>query len=215
MLPRSVLSLLIIFAASIWGLYFWWYNKKLPPHFWVPLGIVTSALSALLYSFNRWFWKSSWVIYITEWPNLSGTWKGVLQSDFKRDGKTIDPIEVYVVIHQTFSKIHLRQFTLESESSSVTASIEKGNDKKSSIFVIYRNEPKREVIHRSPIHYGAMKLSLGGDNGDRLVGEYWTDRNTKGSLDLRLVERKEASDFQSAQKLTLLTSSQEQQNKKD
>jgi hypothetical protein len=151
---------------------------------------------------------------VTERPNLSGTWKGFLQSDYKKDGKTIAPIETYMIIHQSFSEIHLRQLTAESTSLSVTAHVEKEKDKKLYILAIYRNEPKREVIERSPIHYGAMKLLLGGDNADRLVGEYWTDRGTKGSLNLQLVEQREVSDFLSAQKLSLKKQAPKKKNKK-
>jgi len=52
------------------------------------------------------------------------------------------------------------------------------------VFAVYRNESKLEVRDRSPIHYGALALTVQGTPAQSLVGFYWTDRNTRGDIEL-------------------------------
>lgn len=52
------------------------------------------------------------------------------------------------------------------------------------IYALYRNEPAIDVRQQSPIHYGAMLLDVVGQPPRELVGQYWTDRETLGSIRL-------------------------------
>jgi SMODS-associating 2TM, beta-strand rich effector domain len=92
------------------------------------------------------------------------------------------PIEAYVVIRQTYSSIDARLFSLEMSSASLSASIVSDAVGLHVLFVIYRSEPKVLLRAKSPIHYGGMLLSIRGDPARKLDGEYWTDRETKGSV---------------------------------
>ena len=65
---------------------------------------------------------------------------------------------------------------------------------------IYRNESAILHRERSPIHYGAQLLTVIGKPVTGLSGEYWTDRNTAGHLDLTKRKKKIFHDFQSAKK---------------
>lgn len=103
-----------------------------------------------------------------------------------------------MVIHQTFTGVHLRLLTPESHSVTVTATVMQEHDQRSSVAGIYRNEPKLAVRDRSPIHYGGLRLLVVGAGEDRLQGEYWTDRGTRGSLDLHFVTRRKALDYDAA-----------------
>ena len=49
---------------------------------------------------------------------------------------------------------------------------------------MYTNKPSAEVRDRSQIHYGALLLDTHGParKPTSLTGEYWTDRETKGTL---------------------------------
>jgi hypothetical protein len=89
-------------------------------------------------------------------------------------------------------------FTRESSSQFVADELTVGADGRFVIFVVYQNEPKAQVRHRSPIHYGALKLVVQGSPATALEGVYWTDRLTRG--DIRLSERRRQAfdNFESA-----------------
>jgi hypothetical protein len=50
---------------------------------------------------------------------------------------------------------------------------------------VYQNKPDVTLRgQRSEIHYGAMLLDIRGDPPTSLSGHYWTDRDTKGTIEL-------------------------------
>jgi hypothetical protein len=144
----------------------------------------------LLYVFDKWGWKlrvlHSWLV---PFQDLSGTWKGTLQTTWinpetlQRPG----PIPVFLVIRQTYSTVSVRVLTEESESDLMVGKVVVVEDDLADLVGVYRNTPKQSVRHRSPIHHGAFRLRIEGEPVMALSGEYWTDRETQGAL--RLDER--------------------------
>lgn len=56
-----------------------------------------------------------------------------------------------------------------------------------SLFAVYTNEPNTRLRGvRSEIHYGAFALDTHGKSAKpvRISGQYWTDRGTKGTMEL-------------------------------
>ena len=203
MISRFPLTVLVIFAASAWALVLAGHGRVIPMSFFTPLSVVIGVLSLVLLAFDRIAWRWPGVRSLARRPDLRGTWGGTLTSNWKKeDGSATDPIEVFLVIHQTFSDIHLRLLTPELHSISITASVLHEPDARFAVASLYRGEPKLEVRHRSPIHRGGLYVSVAGDDGSRLLGEYWTDRNTQGSLDLRMVSRRAALDYEAAKSLS-------------
>lgn len=162
-----------------------------------PFSYVVSVVSVALLLWERWLWK--WHIFrpwLTIRPDLRGTWKGQLTSDWK-DPYTNQPrgaVEVYLVIWQTFSTISVRLFSVESSSVSLSGSIleEVGVQV---LAITYRNTPtilRREV---SPINHGGMLLSIRGHPIHQLDGEYWTDRHTKGEVTFAAHTKEISDDF--------------------
>jgi hypothetical protein len=47
---------------------------------------------------------------------------------------------------------------------------------------MYLNKPQMSVEHRSRIHHGSTSLELVGRPVSKLMGSYWTDRDSKGEL---------------------------------
>lgn len=199
MISRFPLTVLILFAASVWALVLAGHGWAIPVSFFTPLSLVVGATSMLLLVFDRVAWRWPLVGHLAHRPDLRGTWAGTLQSDWKGpDGHAIGPIRVFLVVHQTFGDIHIRLLTPESASVSLNAVIEQAQDDRYAVTAIYRNEPKREVRHRTPIHHGGLRLSVVGVDGTGLQGEYWTDRHTSGSMDLSLLSRTKAPDYATA-----------------
>jgi hypothetical protein len=155
------------------------------PSLFKPCGSVVTVLGFALLIFNQWLWSWSWLHpWFVDRPYLKGTWKGVLVSSYvnPQTQQRVPPIELYLVIRQTYSAIHLRLITKESSSESLANNIPKGEDGVYSVASVYRNTPQLAHRGRSPIHHGAMLLRVEGDPVVSLSGEYWTDRQTHGEI---------------------------------
>ena len=97
-------------------------------------------------------------------------------------------IVCYMGVEQTLSTLQMHLMTPESESWLIADRIRpspSGNGYQ--VAAVYTNKPK---IHlrgdRSEMHQGALVLDTHGPNfrPDTLTGEYWTDRKTKGQMNL-------------------------------
>jgi hypothetical protein len=163
----------------------------------------------VLLVFDKWVWKwrllHSWLV---PFQDLNGTWKGVLQTSWQ-DPTTLQqpgPIEVVLVVRQTYSTLSARLLTAESESDLLIGKIVVVEDGVADLIGVYRNTPKQSLRERSPIHNGALRLRLEGEPVTALRGEYWTDRNTRGEL--RLLEHVSAKAHSFEHARTLFATSQ-------
>jgi hypothetical protein len=143
--------------------------------------IAGSAVTLLFLGYNRWGWAWSIIRKFSGKPNLNGTWRGQLQSDFIRDGKTIDPIPAVIRIKQTNSDIVVTLFTGESSSVTEMSELAKEPDDRWKLTFVYTNRPRPEVSSRSDQHQGLCELYVTGRN-DSLGGKYFTSRKTTGEL---------------------------------
>ena len=137
----------------------------------------------LWFVFSKWGWK--WKVFhpwLVSTPDLSGTWEGTLHYKWKgQEGDRATSVKIL----QTFNHITVILATCESNSRSVSASFD--IDEKRGIYDLYYtyvNEPKMTIQDRSAIHYGTTHLRFDLDNLNVLKGEYWTSRDTKGTMEL-------------------------------
>jgi hypothetical protein len=179
------LTALIWYVAVVWAVLLILGGTLLSPSFFKPVSTITGIVLLSLAAFDRWLWR---IPFLQGWfvdrPDVRGTWRVILSSSWKSPdtGVAQEPIEGYLVVQQTFSRLSLRLFTRESESWLRGSEILSNDDKRFDIVAVYMNEPRREFRHRSPIHQGAFKLAIQGSPPRGLRGEYWTDRNTQGSI---------------------------------
>ncbi|MEN9551965.1 MAG: hypothetical protein RI935_342 [Candidatus Parcubacteria bacterium] len=165
----------------------------------IPQAITGYLFVALL--FSRWIWKlkilQGWLIKV---PNLQGTWKGEIKSDWinPETGKGVDPIPVILVIRQTFSTIKCTLMTKESTSYSTTADITLvPSSEDLSLTYNYTNRSKATIRDRSPIHDGASILKIIKSPKRILEGEYWTSRKTRGEMHLEFYSKVLSESFNS------------------
>ncbi|WP_169333751.1 hypothetical protein [Nocardia higoensis] len=151
---------------------------------WVALRTFSIAGALVTLSFlvyERWGWAWRFVRFFTGKPNLNGTWRGELRSDFVRDGKRIDPIPTVLRIKQTDSSVWVTLFTGESSSTTDMGKLVNESDDRWRITFVYTNRPRQEVRSRSDQHQGVCELYITG-RGDSLGGSYFTSRKTTGEL---------------------------------
>lgn len=144
-----------------------------------------------LLAWDKLLWRMAWLHgWFVKRPDLRGTWRARLVSDW-RDPETERqpaPIDGFVAITQTFSSLEFRLLTAESESwflvSEIRESMKGGGYQ---VFGVYMNQPDPALRgSRSEIHFGSLALDTHGDaqRPASLSGEYWTDRGTKGTMQL-------------------------------
>lgn len=191
------------FAIAAWFLLLLAFDVPIAEGLLKPVSIVLTLVSVTLFVFEHWAWRWRWVNWAVFRPNMVGTWKGTLKSSYvdPDTGKAADVQQVFLVVEQNYTELHLRLLTQKSTSVSLSATVAHEADGRLTVSAVYRNEPKIELRERSPIHRGGLQLQLGSGERQRLQGEYWTDRSTVGSLDLELVSRKKASDYEMASQL--------------
>lgn len=201
------LSILIGLGACTWiAVAIVLYGAKAELSFFKPLSIVTTVLTVALAGFDRLFWRLPWMSKLHGVPNLNGTWTGHVDSTWvdPKNGKALTSILGVVVVRQTYTSLYVRMFTAEQSSMSVAAGLEPEADGRVVMNYLYRSEPQLSIRDRSQIHYGGVRLALGGE-ADELDGSYWTDRNSKGELKLRRISRVHAADLKAAERLTEAT----------
>jgi len=171
--------------------------------FWQPLGVVSIVMSAATYAYDKWLW--AFFGRVSGVPDLRGTWRGTITTKWTdpKTGVRPGPIEAYFVVVQTASDVVVTMMTAESRSSTINAKMER-RDGAVEIVGMYRNEPASRVRERSPIHYGGLRLRVGGPPATSLHGDYWTDRATSGDLALEWCTATATGDYANAKALCAL-----------
>lgn len=201
MITNIQLSTLVFIMAIIWGILLMLQGTPLSIDLFKPFSNVTGVLVILLAFFDKWAWH--WRIFypwLVSTPYIDGTWKGKIHSNWvnPKTKPKIESIDAYLVIRQKFSKVHARLITKESNSELLAGEIIKNSDETWQFVSAYRNTPKMMIRERSPIHHGAMILSIKGQPPIGLDGQYWTDRNTQGEITFSGFNKKKFEDFSSA-----------------
>lgn len=185
MIERLHLSVVLLVASVIWGILLIINGVAVDVSWLHHLSTVTGILLLLLAAFDIYLWRLAILHpWFVKRPVVDGTWRAEIRSSWK-DPETknqIDPVNGFMVIRQTFSKLSLRLITAESRSELLGAEIVRADDGTYRISGVYRNEPRISVRHRSQIHYGALTLQVSGTPVTQLEGHYWTDRNTTGEI---------------------------------
>jgi hypothetical protein len=170
--------------------------------FFKPISTVAGLVVLSLAAFDRWVWH--WAVlrqWLVKRPDLRGTWLAELRSNWQNPetGGAVAPIDAYLVISQTYSTLGMRLLTAQSESRLRGAEILCNDDDTFDVVAVYHNEPKLEFRPQSPIHQGALKLSVRGIPPSILDGHYWTDRATQGSITASRRKPIKFSSFEEAQ----------------
>ncbi|MCG8017750.1 MAG: hypothetical protein JAY97_16175 [Candidatus Thiodiazotropha sp. 'RUGA'] len=173
-----------------------------------PFSSVVAVLVVLSLIVEKYLWRKSWLQkWFVSRPDLRGTWKVVIQSDWvdPETNEIIAPIECYMGVKQSMSDLQMHLMTPESESWFIAHSIkpaESGHGYQ--VAAVYTNKPSVDLRNnRSSMHLGALIFETHGENElvpDNLDGEYWTDRNTTGTIVLSEKNEQLYTRFSDAQK---------------
>lgn len=158
-----------------------------------PIPIVVTLDTLTIYIFVKWLWKWNKLYpWLVPFPNLNGTWRGFLKSNWvcPETNKNPEKIPTILTINQSFTHVScvMRTGEMCSESFSAEICIDPLS-KKIDLVYSYKSTPNADIRHRSQLHFGTVKLDIVGEN-KKLVGEYWTSRETTGFIDLEFWKNK-------------------------
>lgn len=193
----------IIYSAAIVFTAILWLNHEDIRSQW--LQYLSTAISIVLIAvvaFDLWLWKLPFLHgWFIKRPVIDGTWKVEIRSNYIDPSAkvAIPPLLGFMVVRQTFSSLSLRLLTAESSSELLGTEMVCSADGLYCVSGVYRNEPHFEVRNRSPIHYGGLWLKIiDNEKPPKVIGHYWTDRNTAGALDLTELKKKKFQTFAAA-----------------
>lgn len=168
---------------------------------------VPGKLVAIIWLFDRIMWRwpgiHPWLIAR---PDLEGTWKGELVSDYvdPQTGAKIPPKEVFLVVRETLTTIHASLLTDQSSSKLLGGSLNAAADGSFELLGTYRNTPDFAHQATSRTHLGGIALAVRGGVPYLLEGHYWTDRGTSGTLKFRAKTAIKHDDFEQAKRGTYM-----------
>ena len=158
--------------------------------------------------FERWGWRWSRLHpHLVGQPVVLGTWQGDLESFWENPetGKRPPIKTVYLTIRQTLTTVFVRLLTDESASDQMAGLVKKTESGNWLISYTYANTPKLGLRKSSPVHLGGAALTIYGEPATRVEGEYWTDRDSNGTLTMTAHVPGIAPGFTEAQALFSVT----------
>lgn len=141
-------------------------------------------------------WKSL-PLRLVKVPNLSGTWLAVLKSSHMVASGEPAELTCFLIIRQSYSRIHIEMFFPKSESVSTSAAVVQ-TDGSSELWYSYRSEAHALDRDDNPPHEGAVQLRIAANGALKLGGSYWTDRKTFGRIETLAHHSKVINDYDRA-----------------
>jgi hypothetical protein len=189
---RTHIVVFLGIAAAAWSLVLFIQGTPLSREFFEPFGVVVTVLVIVgVFLENvawRWPFLHDWFV---QRPDLRGTWRVEIRSNWVDPAteQHVPPIEAYMAVSQTLSRLRMHLMTRESESWLIAERVTKSEKTEGyQIAVVYMNQPQLALRGvRSDIHYGAFVLETHGSSSrspETMAGEYWTDRRTNGLMTL-------------------------------
>lgn len=135
---------------------------------------------AIFISGWRYIWK--WFPQLNSWlfPDINGIWHAEIQWKWnEKEGVKKGKVH----IKQTFIGLSMELITDESESETLVVQPKRNPEsERLQLFYIYRNTPSNTSSAKILPHIGTAILKFNPVDTSILVGNYYTDRNTKGVL---------------------------------
>ena len=160
-----------------------------------------SAVTLFWVFYFQWGWRWPVLEKLFDKPNLNGTWIGKLITDWKDpDGQGIGARQFVLVVRQTFLRLHVVTFTdtfiARSYAESVWINRQRGIKR-----LIYLYAHDSTTVGDEGNREGATELRIEGEPPARMIGRYWSNTKTNGSIEVERVSSEHAEAFQDAMQM--------------
>lgn len=135
--------------------------------------------------------KKCYVNKILGKPVLHGLWKGKLYSNYQGNSE----IDIYIKISQSYSTTYLDSFT-EKQNGRTEIVYYNYNSLNNQVDINYIYKLEKRYAKENHLTKGAGELKL-VSGGKKLIGEYWTNSPTEGTIELDFVGSDNISEIQS------------------
>jgi len=185
------ISVIIIVAASVWGISLWFFGVDLSWQYAKPFSVTVLIVTAILTAFDRALWRWWPFRLFHKTPDLTGEWTAELLSSYlEQGGRENKAITGAATITQTYSSLSIRLETGQepntNRSFQLAGRLIRHNDGAYEFIGVYQSDPNIHARgNETEIHYGAFRYRIVGAPPEKMNGHYWTDRNTKGSIQLK------------------------------
>ncbi|WP_044412214.1 Cap15 family cyclic dinucleotide receptor domain-containing protein [Thiomicrospira microaerophila] len=185
---KSSVYLLVFISAIAWTVLTYLGNSDISDYkdFFGLIPKVVSIDLLVIFIFVKWGWKlkifRGWLV---PFPNLNGSWVGHIYSDWRnpKTGLATPPIPVLLTIKQSFFQISCVMHTEEMNSYSYTEGFLINTDRQEkNLAYSYSSKPRLNLSNRSSPHDGTAVFKIIETPEKKLVGRYWTERETKGEI---------------------------------
>jgi hypothetical protein len=170
----------VIFAAAAVAAAVVWLDEGKVDVTWIrALVTATSVITVGALVYDRWVWRWPVVRRLTSRPVVHGTWKATLESSHQNlRGR---PIDCYLVVRQTYSRLSVRMLFERSASRSMSGDIvfEEGA---CVLYYVYAKQTRALDLNGNPSSRGGAALNIGREPQLHLEGDYWTDVETSGEI---------------------------------
>lgn len=189
----AVTAITWVAAAKIFGL---------PDTFWeaiIPFFTAITVTSISLFFYDKILWRFYAVRrWIAQLPDLQGVWK-VTITPVKLDDQSeqsLDSVIGYAQFDQTASSLNIRLYTEDSRSTTIAYAIKEIEKSQFRLAIVYQNRPRLKARAREgTIHDGAAVYEFRGYSPEKVSGEYWTEKPTRGEIELSDRRRDEIDSY--------------------
>lgn len=160
---------------------------------------VVTIDSIFIVIFTKWLWR--WKLlrrWLVPFPNLNGTWVGNIYSDWinPETQQKVLPIPVMLTIKQSFFSISCLMQTAEMKSYSYIEGFTINEERQiKQLSYSYTSKPRIVLNERSVPHDGTIIFDIIENPNKKLRGRYWTERKTKGEIELLFKSNRIAEDL--------------------
>ena len=181
---RTQISALLGLAVVTWGAWLAFAGTSVGLEHLRPFSLAVGVLVGAVTLFNLYLWRLPvFRSVLADRPILVGGWRVEIESNFvdQSTGQR-KVVDAYYLIRQTYLHTSIRVFTKETTSKTQCVQLVKSEDGEWTLQGTYLDTPDIALRARSSIHFGAFWLLLTGNPVSSFRGQYWTDRDTKGSV---------------------------------
>jgi hypothetical protein len=159
------------------------------------------ALTLLFTLFDRFLWHLPWILRLGSTPDLRGTWLGTLTSEYLDNRGKLQKTQgpVAIVVQQSFSEISITALAEKSRSYSTLARIQRQPSGEFNVDYLYSNTPYIPYRDELTNHFGSSQFIVPSVRPVKFTGSYWTDRLSRGALDVSWVSSRRVSELSDAQ----------------
>jgi hypothetical protein len=188
---RISISAIIVLAAVVWGISLVFFGVDLSWDYAKPFSATVLIVTGILTAFDRILWRLWPCRLFHGLPDISGKWTAELLSSYSQPGgREQVAVTGTATITQTFSSFSIRLVTgagpKPNRSFLLAGRLIRHSDGAYEVIGVYQSDPS---IHargsETEIHYGAFRYIIADTPPTEMNGHYWTDRNTRGSIQLK------------------------------